>query len=197
MPISLIKFPAGTQARLAYALSVILVAILCTYYQELSLYQRESIEQGQIWRLFSGHFAHLNNKHLILNLIAWLIIFFLGFNYLSVIRWIALLIILTLSISVGLYYFVPAVVFYGGLSGVLHGYFAYILVEWIKNKQKIAWFILFLLMLKVLNENLMNNGLFTAEYLDIQVVVEVHLIGALVGIFTALLTRFKSSYQNL
>ncbi|MXX98781.1 MAG: rhombosortase, partial [Gammaproteobacteria bacterium] len=47
-----------------YGAIVILVAIICTYYQELFLYQRHSLEHGELWRLFSGHFSHLNNKHL-------------------------------------------------------------------------------------------------------------------------------------
>ena len=100
-----------------------------------------------------------------------------------------LLFILTLSISAALYYFVPKVIYYGGLSGVLHGYFAYILIEWIKDKQKIAWIILLLLIAKILIENFSDLGSSTAEYIDIQVVTEVHLIGTLVGIFIALLPK--------
>ena len=143
-----------------------------------------------MWRLFSGHFSHLNNKHLLLNLIAWVIILFLGINYLSVLRWIVLLFVLTLSISIGLYYFVPQVGYYGGLSGVLHGYFAYILIVWIKNKQKIAWLILLLLIAKVLIENFSDIGSSTAEYLDLRVVTEVHLIGVIVGALSALAIFF-------
>ena len=169
-----------------YAVLVVLLAIFCTYHKELFLYQRTLFEEHQIWRLFSGHFSHLNNKHLLSNLLAWSIIFILGFNYLSIKRCLALLFVLTLSISLCLYYYVPTVVFYGGLSGVLHGYFAYILVEWIKRKQKLAWLILFLLLMKVLIENF-SNGVSTGEYLDIRVISEVHIIGTFVGIFTALL----------
>ena len=191
------NIPNGMALKFIYAVLIALIAIFCTYYQELFLYQREALEQGEIWRLFSGHFVHLNNKHLILNLIAWFIIFFLGVNHLSVMRWMTLLIILTLSISAGLYYFVPTVIFYGGLSGVLHGYFAYILVEWIKQKQKVAWLILFLLLIKILFENFSDKGSSTAEYLNIQVVTEVHLIGAFVGILIAVFTnRHKNGYNT-
>lgn len=97
-----------------------------------------------------------------------------------------MLLLLTLPISIGLYYFVPEVMFYGGLSGVLHGYFAYILVRWIKLKQKIVWVILLLLITKVLFENFSGSGSSTAEYIGIQVVSEVHLIGVIVGIIFAL-----------
>ena len=179
-----------------YAALVTLAALICTYYQELFIYQRQSLEQGQLWRLFSGHFVHLNDKHLILNLIAWVIIFFLGLNYLSLLRWIVLLFILTLSISVGLYYFVPEIVYYGGLSGVLHGYFAYVLVEWIKNKQRLAWIILLLLIAKTLIENFSDIGSSTAEYLDLRVVTEVHLIGVFIGILFALLTSYWEHNAN-
>ena len=170
-----------------YAASVIFAVLICTYYyQEISIYQRQSLEQGQLWRLFSGHLVHLNDKHLILNLIAWVIVFFLGVNYLSLSRWIVLSLVLMLSISVGLYYFVPEVLYYGGLSGVLHGYFAYILVEWIKNKQRLSWIILLLLIAKVLAENFSDMGSSTTEYLELRVVTEAHLIGIMVGIIAAL-----------
>ena len=176
-----------------YAALVILSAVICTYYQEIFIYQRQLLEQGQLWHLFSGHFAHLNGKHLILNLIAWIIIFFLGISYLSPLRWIILLLILSLTISAGLYYFIPEVTYYGGLSGVLHGYFAYILVMWIKNQQKFAWIILFLLIIKTLVENFSDTGSSTAEYLNIQVVTEVHLIGVIVGTLSALLIPRRSN----
>ncbi len=179
-----------------YAALVILAALICTYYQELFIYQRQLLEQGQLWRLFSGHFVHLNDKHLILNLIAWIIIFFLGLNYLLLLRWVVLLFILTLSISAGLYYFVPEILYYGGLSGVLHGYFAYILVEWIKNKQRLAWIILLLLIAKTLIENFSDIGSSTAEYLDLRVVTEVHLIGVVIGILFALLTSYREHNSN-
>ena len=170
-----------------YAALIILTAIFCTYKKDLFLYQRTALEQEQIWRFFSGHFAHLNNKHLLLNLIAWIIIFVLGFNHLSIKRCLALLFTLTLSISLCLYYFMPAIAFYGGLSGVLHGYFSYILIEWIKSKHKIAWLILLLLLIKVILENFSNSELLATEYLNIRVIPEVHIIGVFAGIFTALL----------
>ena len=179
----------------SYAIAIILIAIFCTYNKELFLYQRTLFDDGQIWRLFSGHFAHLNNKHLLLNLLAWSIIFLLGSNYLSIKKWLALLFILTLSISFGLYYFIPTVIFYGGLSGVLHGYFSYILVALIQSKQKIAWLLLLLLLIKLIIENFSNGSLSSAEYLDIRVISEVHIIGTLVGIFTALIIPKISSFM--
>ena len=178
-----------------YAALVIFAVLICTYYQEIFIYQRQSLEQGQLWRLFSGHFVHLNDKHLILNLIAWVIVFFLGVNYLSPSRWIVLLLILMLSISAGLYYFVPEILYYGGLSGILHGYFAYILVEWIKNKQRLSWIILLLLIAKVLAENFSDMGSSTTEYLELRVVTEAHLIGILVGIIGALFPSHPPNHQ--
>ena len=175
-----------------YAALVIFAMLICTYYyQEISIYQRQSLEQGQLWRLFSSHFVHLNDKHLALNLIAWVIVFFLGVNYLSLSRWIVLSLVLMLSISVGIYYSVPDISYYGGLSGVLHGYFAYILVEWIKNKQRLSWIILLLLIAKVLMENFSDIGSSTTEYLELRVVTEAHLIGVLVGILGALVPSHR------
>ncbi len=181
-----------------YAVLVILTALICTYYQELFIYQRQALEQGELWRLFSGHFVHLNNKHLVINLIAWIIIFFLGISYLSPTKWVILLFVLTLSISAGLYLFIPEVVYYGGLSGVLHGYFAYILIAWIKDRQKFAWIILLLLIVKIFVENFSDRGSSTAEYLNIQVVSEVHLIGAFVGVLGALIIFHRAMiYQSI
>ena len=179
------------------AIIVILLAVICTYYQELFLYERHALEDGEIWRLLSGHLTHLNNKHLILNMIAWVIIFFLGFNYLSPLKWVVLLLVFSLAISAGLYYFVPEIIFYGGFSGVLHGYFAYILIEWIKSGQKVAWLILLLLIAKVIAENFSDLGSSTAEYLDLRVVTEVHLIGVITGTLLSFLPLRKNPQLTL
>ena len=187
------EFQSKQWHHYAIAIIVILLAVICTYYQELFLYERHALESGEIWRLLSGHLTHLNNKHLILNMIAWVIIFFLGFNYLSPLKWVVLLLVFSLAISAGLYYFVPEIIFYGGFSGVLHGYFAYILIEWIKSGQKVAWLILLLLIAKVIAENFSDLGSSTAEYLDLRVVTEVHLIGVIIGTLLAFLPLRKTS----
>lgn len=99
-------------------------------------WQRGAISDGQWWRLLSAHFAHLDAWHAWANLVGMAL----------VIEWLAasmrpaeaLLVMLAsaLAIVAGLATFNPAVVWYAGLSGVVHGLWAgSALLGWLRQRQ--------------------------------------------------------------
>lgn len=173
---------------------VILISVICTYYSaDLFFYNRAAIEDGQYWRLFSGHFTHLNHWHLFFNMSGWVIIFLLGAWCLSYPTWIFLLLIYLLAISVLMYFFTPEVAFYGGLSGVLHGFFLTILFNWIRQGYRIAFLLFILVLFKVLYETFIQDSFLTDELMNIEIVTEAHLFGVLVALALAAVSVMSSA----
>lgn len=170
-----------------FAIAIIAISIGCTYFQaDLFLYDRQALQNVEYWRLFSGHFTHLNHWHLLLNLLGWLVIFLLGARYLATFTWVFLLIIYALSISLLLYYFFPEITFYGGLSGLLHGFLTAVLLNWVARGHQIAWLLLSAVAVKVIYEALYQQSFLTNELMGIAVVTEVHLLGVLVAVVLSL-----------
>jgi rhomboid family GlyGly-CTERM serine protease len=87
-------------------------------------YEREALEAGELWRLFTGHLVHLGWGHLAMNVLALIVIRLLIADALGWIDWVATAVVAALGIAAGLYYFSPGVHWYVGLSGVLHGFIA-------------------------------------------------------------------------
>ena len=87
-------------------------------------WQRGAISDGQWWRVISAHFAHLGLLHACANLAGMaLVIELLGASVRAADAvWVML--VSALAIVAGLAWLNPAVVWYAGLSGVVHGLWA-------------------------------------------------------------------------
>jgi rhomboid family GlyGly-CTERM serine protease len=119
---------SGWLKRAAYWQVALLLIIVCTAVaafgdagRELLKYDRPAIEAGEYWRLLTGHLAHLSNSHLLLNLaglvVSWLLV---GRNY-STPQWLLVLLISAVTISSGFWFLDENMLWYVGLSGILHG----------------------------------------------------------------------------
>jgi rhomboid family GlyGly-CTERM serine protease len=87
-------------------------------------YDRDAILSGQVWRLVSGHLVHLNTTHLMVNLAGLLLLCELLWNALPLRHGLGILLASTVGVSLMLWWLDPAVTWYVGLSGVLHGLWA-------------------------------------------------------------------------
>lgn len=87
----------------------------------ISRYERAAIMDGEIWRVFTAHLAHLGWSHLLLNLVGLGIIWLLCGRALPTGLWLLVLFSCALGVSGGLLIFNPGLVWYVGLSGILHG----------------------------------------------------------------------------
>jgi len=85
-------------------------------------YDRESIGTGELWRLITGHLVHLGPSHLAMNVLALAILAFVLPALATWRQWLLAFLSSALVIDVGLLAFHPAVEWYVGLSGVLHGF---------------------------------------------------------------------------
>lgn len=151
--------------------------------RELGRYERAALEAGQYWRLVSGQLVHLGLGHLWPNLAALAIIGILFDDVFRAGDWWRTAAASAAAIDLGLYVLEPAVLWYVGLSGVLHGIVAAGALELLVRRQAIGAVLGVGLVAKLLFEQIAGPVPFTAESVGGPVVVAAHLYGALGGFF--------------
>ncbi len=167
-------------------LSLALVLLLATglpgSWQAALIFERSDIGQGQLWRLLSCHLLHTNGWHLLLNLGGLTLIAWLHGAYYRFAGWWLRLAYLGLVISLGLYFFVPGLSWYVGLSGALHGLLLMGAAEDIKRGEKTGWWLLLGVMAKVLWEQFTGASAQVSGLIEANVVTQAHLLGVLAAL---------------
>jgi rhomboid family GlyGly-CTERM serine protease len=194
------KLPTDIQhlsAILLISLLALFGYIFAAQLEQLFIYDRRLIEQGQVWRALSGHILHTNGYHLILNLFALWMLWALHGHYYSF-KNITLLFITSGGVcSAGLFYFSPTITQYVGLSGILHGLFIFgaflDLVYKDKNTKKASLRLTGILMLigvtiKLIHEQLVGANKQVSELIEANVAIDAHLWGAIGGLIFVLLS---------
>ncbi len=154
--------------------------------QELFQFQREGLAQGQLWRLFTGHFIHLGWPHALMNLAALGLLVYLLAEGLEAASLLGLIVASSLAVDAGLWFLQPELEWYVGLSGVLHGLFAgLLLLQWFCRRERYLWLIL-LLSVKLGWEGMTGPLPMTADLAGGPVVTVAHLYGALGGVLGAI-----------
>jgi rhomboid family GlyGly-CTERM serine protease len=146
--------------------------------RELSRYERLTILSGEYWRLVSGHLVHLGFGHLWPNVAALAVV---GLLFEDVFRsrdWIRVAVCSAAAIDVGLLAFEPAVLWYVGLSGVLHGFVAAGALALLMRRETLGAVLALGLTAKLVFEQLVGPMPFTAQSVGGPVVVAAHLYGA-------------------
>ena len=87
-------------------------------------YDRAALASGQWWRLISAHFVHLDAQHMLLNSLGVVLMWALFARDYSPLRWLAIYLFSSLTISAGLWVLNPEVPWYVGSSSALHGVMA-------------------------------------------------------------------------
>lgn len=151
-------------------------------------WHRHLIEQGQWWRILTGNFTHTNFAHLSMNLAGlWVICFVFKPKAKSL-----LLALLASSVTIGVLNLFTTMNGYVGLSGALHGVFAYFATLEALEERKSSWLLVAGVMLKVAWELTMGAAQSTSQLINAQVAVEAHLFGALSGLIFALAVYFAN-----
>ena len=170
--------------------SVILIVALIALAQlpaiEPALFwQRDAIAHGEVWRLITGNFTHTNWPHMIMNTVALAIITFIFRAHLTALRLTTVL--LSLSLFVGICLLGSPMHNYAGLSGVLHGLFAWGACRDIAAKDKLGYVMLAGIILKVLHEQIFGASALSANLIQARVATEAHLAGLIGGVLLAIL----------
>jgi len=159
-------------------------------------YDRAAILEGQWWRLISGNLVHLGWPHLVLNLAGLLLVWLLFHHNLRIRSWIIVTLASALAVGGGLVLFDPALRWYVGLSGLLHGLFAAGLVAALFAGNRTDWLLALLFAAKIAWEQLVGSMPGTAAISGGPVIVDAHLYGAIGGTVAALLLVMISKRRN-
>ena len=143
---------------------------------------RDKLMAGQVWRLWTGHLAHVDATHAAVNLAALTILAAVAARMRQLSPLVLASLVLMPGIGIGLLLTSPDLQWYTGLSGLLHGWAAWLLV---RRGGKAALAGLMLLGLKLAWEALPETGAHTG----VPVAIRAHQLGAAGGFVLALATR--------
>ncbi len=169
-----------------------LVILLSLMLQSLGMvetlrYERIPIEQGQWWRVLTGNLVHLGWSHAILNAAGLAMVWgFFGKDY-SVGEWALIFLAGALGVSLGLFILNPHVIWYVGLSGLLHGLFIAGAIRVFKNEPVFASLMLLAFAGKLVYEQTVGSLPGTSDMAGGPVLVDAHLYGAISGAVVGLI----------
>ncbi len=164
----------------------LLISLVSIALQALGLdttlrYSREGVEQGQLWLLLTGNLVHLGWSHLWLNLAGLVMVWWFFDTEFTVVEWLWVLVISALFVTLGLYLFDPHLIWYVGLSGLLHGLFIAGGIRLLGRDTRFAILLLLLFAAKLSWEQLVGSLPGTSDMAGGPVVVNAHLYGAIGG----------------
>ena len=193
---SLFKFRYRYHSSHVIWLSLFLLSFLLQAMDWVSSWRfnRELVEQGDIWLLFSGHVVHLNWSHWLLNMAGLAIVAFFFSAHASARQWLLVIIVSSCVIDIGVWWWLTDIRFYVGLSGVLHGLFLYGALREIRFYPVSGYVLVTVLFVKLAWE-FFNGALPGSEEMaGGRVLTEAHLLGAVGGVSVWLLEFLKTRF---
>jgi len=196
-------FPIAQQHSLIVLVIIVLatIAFISEYFlgetiAQALIYQRTLISQGQLWRLFTGHFLHTNGFHLLLNLAALILLWALHGRFYSIKNYSALFFCCAISTSVGIYFYNAELIQYVGLSGVLHGIFVFGAIMDINAKDKTGYLLFVGVWLKIAHEQIYGASADVSDLIEASVAVDAHLWGAVGGLIFTIIYLVRSRHYR-
>ncbi len=129
---------------------------------ELLVFDREQIALGQWWRLLSGHWVHSDLQHLLWNLAGLSVLGLLFEPLLGARRMFQVLVTGMLVVDLCLWFLLPELLFYCGLSGILNTLlFAGLWLAWRDRRHPVYLLVGSGALVKVVIETFMQTAVFT------------------------------------
>ncbi len=174
-------------------LSLTLIAVLLALggdnVTELLRYHVADIKSGEIWRFITGNLVHLGWSHMLMNLLGLGLIWGLFWSCFSPWQWLVITLISSLAVSIGLFVLNPNLIWYVGLSGVLHGLFVAGAIGGIRRGDRREAILLVAIIGKLVWEQAYGSLPGSAEMAGGPVLVDSHLYGAIGGAVSAFLFK--------
>lgn len=153
--------------------------------EEALRFDRKLISEGAWWRMLSANFIHLGWNHFALNMAGAALVFALFGATVSAREWLVVIIATSIAIALAVLALNAEINWYVGLSGTLHGMFAYGAVSELRHARVFASLLLLGAAAKLLWEQVFGSLPGTAEAVGGNVIVDAHLYGALAGLLLA------------
>ena len=165
------------------AIAILALAIAATgdAGRELLRYDRHAIADGQLWRLISGHLAHLGWSHFALNAAGMLLVFYLLGQRFTPLVWLLAIVVIILGIDLAFWTLEPQLIWYVGLSGLLHGCLVAGVIGGIRERRLEERVLLAGLVLKLVYEQTAGPLPGSEGTAGGNVLVDAHLYGAIAG----------------
>jgi rhomboid family GlyGly-CTERM serine protease len=149
-------------------------------------FNRELVEQGQFWRVFSSQFVHANWAHLALNCAGILLIWLLHGEYTTAKRYVCNISFLALWCGLGVYWFCADIYIYTGLSALLHGIIIWGAIKDITVGMRSGGLLFLGVWAKIAYEQYQGPNAEIGKLIESTVAIDAHLIGAVGGLILAI-----------
>lgn len=179
------NFWSNPAYQLAFAIAVLCIVLQYMGLENTLAFQRPQIANGQWWLLLSGNFVHLGENHLWMNMAGLALIVALVWKHFSAVQWLALTLLCSVGVGVGIWFFNPDVAGYVGFSGALHGLIIAGSIADLRSYPRSAALLLVLVTGKLLWEQFGGALPGSESMAGGHVLVDAHLYGAIVGALTA------------
>jgi len=174
------------------ALLSIVIAFSGESVTELLRYDATAIGNGEIWRIITAHFVHLSLPHLWLNLGGLFLVFAFFAQCVSIKYWLICLMLNAIGISLFVYYLNPEILWYVGLSGILHGLFILGGIADIHYRKWEGIGFTVIILGKVIYEQFYGPLPGSEETAGGPVLVDAHFYGAIIGLILSIPLLFNS-----
>ena len=160
-------------------------------------YNRIRFIEGEYWRVLSGHFVHLSWYHWFMNMAGILLIAWVLPPTSHPLTETGLSISLAFGVGFGLYWIAPDLIYYVGLSGLLHGLFVTAIWRSPYYSLVIRLSVLALVIAKMVWEfSIWYDPLAQADQLGGRVEIRAHLIGVILGFAGIVAFAIKNYWLN-
>lgn len=178
------------------------VLLIACYPNELILnFLRLNLNVGaqeffsQPWRLITGHIVHSSWTHLFLNLLNFLLLRLVFYEWLSVRVFISVILVCALVISLGLWW-IGDLAFYVGFSGIIHGLLVYLLLNYRSKHPILFSMILVFVFGKIIYEQLYGASPDLVAVIGVNVATDSHALGVLASLsYFTLKRKFQTKYE--
>ncbi len=176
--------------------TAVVIYLLPNGLENFLIYDRVDINNGELWRLFTGHLVHTNFNHLLLNLAGLTMLWALHGDHYQIKSYASVFIIAILVCSFGIYVFDPDMQRYVGLSGVLHGVFVWGAIKDIQKGWQSGYLLLIGVWAKIFYEQAFGASADVEKLINASVAIDAHLWGAVGGLLFAIFGYLKNKKLN-
>lgn len=164
--------------------------------REFLRYDRPAIAGGQVWRLLGGHVVHLGYQHLALNLAGLGIIWLLVGRRFGDRQWALVAVLSVAAIDAGFWWLDRDLLWYVGLSGLLHGLLAAGAVRGLRELPVESVIICVVIVAKLAYEQMMGALPGSELAAGGDVIVNAHLYGAIGGALAGMILYIMPAHST-